>query len=112
MANNISEKVKDYYGRILHNNRDLKTDACCSVDAPPEFVKDILTEIDDEIMNLMNKRMQLSDSIGHYKKRNNIAVLQPDRWNEILERAIAKGQAKDLSARFVEAFLKAIPSLA
>ncbi|NET36772.1 MAG: bifunctional 3-deoxy-7-phosphoheptulonate synthase/chorismate mutase type II [Cyanothece sp. SIO1E1] len=67
-----------------------------------------IDEIDEEIMNMMVKRMQLSDSIGQYKKRNNIAVLQPDRWNEILERAVAQGKAKDLSPQFVEALLKAV----
>ena len=29
--------------------------------------------------------MALADDIGRYKKRNNIAILQSSRWNEILE---------------------------
>ncbi len=67
-----------------------------------------IDEIDEEIMNLMSKRMAFSDSIGQYKKRNNIAVLQTDRWNEILDRAVSKGKAQDLSPNFVEALLKAV----
>lgn len=67
-----------------------------------------IDEIDEEIMNLMGKRMQLADSIGHYKKRNNIAVLQPDRWNEILDRAVVKGKAQGLSSAFIESLLKAV----
>ena len=44
------EIVKDYYGQELETNRDLKTSACCSLDAIPEAHKQILSQIEDEIM--------------------------------------------------------------
>ncbi len=67
-----------------------------------------IDEIDDELLNLLGKRMELADSIGRYKKRNNIAILQPQRWSEILESAIAKGALKGLSPEFMESILRAI----
>jgi len=67
-----------------------------------------IDEIDEELMNLLGARMKLSDSIGKYKKRNNIAILQSSRWNAILEKAIAKGTSLGLSEEFVSVFLKAI----
>jgi len=67
-----------------------------------------IDEIDEELMNLLGARMKLSDSIGEYKKRNNIAILQSNRWNAILEKAIAQGTALGLSEEFVSVFLKAI----
>ena len=64
--------------------------------------------IDNELLDLLGKRMQIADNIGLYKKRNNIAILQPARWSEILETATAKGKVRGLSEEFIGTFLKAI----
>lgn len=45
------ESVKEYYGRILKNSVDLKTNACCSTDALPVHIKSILKQIDDEVIS-------------------------------------------------------------
>lgn len=80
----------------------------------PEFVDSIehlrheIDEIDEELLNLLGRRMNLADDIGRYKKRNNIAILQSDRWAEILERAVVKGKLKGLSKDFISVILKAI----
>lgn len=67
-----------------------------------------IDEVDNELMNLYNKRMNLSENIGKYKKKNNISILQSSRWNEILEHSIAKGREKGLSDGFVTQVLTAI----
>ena len=45
------ETVKDYYGKTLKSNGDLKTNACCSYDSLPKTQRKILDLIDDEILN-------------------------------------------------------------
>lgn len=67
-----------------------------------------IDEIDDEIMNMMSARMELANKIGEYKKENNISILQPVRWNEILENAVEKGAEKGLSEEFVSGLLKVV----
>lgn len=67
-----------------------------------------IDELDNELLNLLARRMQIAEGIGLYKKRNNIAILQTDRWNEILQKATAKGSSKGLSEPFVSVILKAI----
>ncbi|MBI4644997.1 MAG: MIP family channel protein [Deltaproteobacteria bacterium] len=42
--------IKDYYGKILKSKKDLKTDACCSPDSFPEYLRKIMEKIDDEII--------------------------------------------------------------
>lgn len=45
------EQVKEYYGRTLQSNRDLKTNACCTAgDAMPAYLRPILKQIDPEII--------------------------------------------------------------
>lgn len=67
-----------------------------------------IDEIDNDLLNMLARRMTLSDEIGEYKKRNNIAILQTDRWNEILETTTAKGRSMGLSDDFVKQILRAI----
>ncbi len=73
-----------------------------------EDMRHQIDEIDNELLNLLGKRMQIADGIGLYKKKKNIAILQPARWSEILEHAVKKGAKKGLSKAFISSILKAI----
>ncbi|MGB3344869.1 MAG: bifunctional 3-deoxy-7-phosphoheptulonate synthase/chorismate mutase type II [Aequorivita sp.] len=64
--------------------------------------------IDDQIMDLLGKRMKIVDNIGVLKKSNNVAILQVKRWNEILNRMILEGEENRLSEEFVLKIYKAI----
>lgn len=67
-----------------------------------------IDEIDEDLMNMLSRRMSLAEKIGEYKKRKNIAILQSDRWQEILSKSTEMGQEKGLSKEFVSVVLKAI----
>ena len=47
---NIQDNVKDYYGKVLQSSADLKTDACCTVEGMPEYLKPVLANIHPEVM--------------------------------------------------------------
>ena len=64
--------------------------------------------IDNELLELLKKRMSLSDEIGHLKKANNVAILQNTRWHEILGKMILEGEQYGLSEEFVIKIFKAI----
>ncbi|MDD3004187.1 bifunctional 3-deoxy-7-phosphoheptulonate synthase/chorismate mutase type II [Flavobacterium sp.] len=63
---------------------------------------------DDKLLEIMGQRMKLSQAIGLLKKENDIAVLQNQRWIEILERMKTMGLQRGLSEEFIENFFKAI----
>lgn len=48
---NIHESVKDYYGKQLKSSQDLKTNACCPLEEPPQYIKDALKNVHDEVMS-------------------------------------------------------------
>jgi len=76
-----------------------------------ENIEDLRSQIDvidRELIQMLANRMQISDLIGKYKKKNNISVLQPARWNEILEKTMEQAKPLELSEEFVEKILKAI----
>lgn len=43
------ESVKEYYGKTLKTNQDLQTSACCTADAMPLYLRDILKMVHDEV---------------------------------------------------------------
>ncbi len=44
------ERVQDYYSKRVQRNSDLKTNACCTSDAIPREHREILAQLDDEIL--------------------------------------------------------------
>ena len=64
--------------------------------------------IDNDLVEILGKRMILSDKIGKLKKDKNVAVLQSKRWNEILGKMILEGKDYGLSEEFVLKIFKAI----
>ena len=46
----IHKEVKEYYGKELSTSEDLKTNACCTMEEPPEHIKEALSNIHDEVM--------------------------------------------------------------
>ena len=73
-----------------------------------EHLRHEIDEIDNEMLNILGRRMALAEKIGEYKKRKNIAILQSDRWGEILQKSVDQGKGKGLSEDFVKVILKAI----
>ncbi len=45
----IRKQVEEYYGQILGGSEDLKTNACCAVGAPPQWLARLLENIHDDV---------------------------------------------------------------
>ncbi|MBB6522933.1 methyltransferase domain-containing protein [Pseudoteredinibacter isoporae] len=45
----MREDVKEYYGKTLAGSEDLKTDACCTLEAPPQNIREIQKKIHPEV---------------------------------------------------------------
>ncbi len=65
-------------------------------------------KFDDNLLEILCKRMQVSDRIGMVKKENNITVLQSGRWNQLLTKRIQDGVSRGLSEDFVAKVFRAI----
>lgn len=64
--------------------------------------------LDSNLLDLLGKRMKVAEEIGQVKKEANVAVLQNNRWNEILGRMILEGEKHGLTEEFVLKLFKAI----
>lgn len=64
--------------------------------------------IDHQLLEILSRRMKVSDGIGTLKKSRNVSVLQSKRWNEILGRMILEGEQLGLSEEFILRVFKAV----
>jgi chorismate mutase len=64
--------------------------------------------LDNALVEMLGKRMKIADAIGLLKKKNNVAILQNKRWNEILDKMILEGEENQLSEEFMLRIYKAI----
>ena len=73
-------------------------------------IRCILDEIDDELVQLIARRMRLVEEIGKLKKASNLSVLQMDRWNTVVERALNQARTQGLDENFVRSLFNCIHS--
>ena len=67
-----------------------------------------IDSIDSRILELLAERMGVVEEIGEYKRQHSIAVVQRERFNEVLLAAEARGERMGLPRRFVHAIFTAI----
>ena len=67
-----------------------------------------IDKLDDEVLQLMEHRMSVSEKIGVFKKEHNITILQSSHWNKLLKKRINEGLSKGLSEEFVQKIYSAI----
>jgi len=60
-----------------------------------------IDDIDNQLMEMLSKRMSICREIGHYKREHNMTVLQANRYNEILSKRGAQGTLMGMSTEFV-----------
>jgi chorismate mutase len=93
MLSNLQWRHENMEGATLNEMQQLRTQ---------------IDEVDGQLMQLLGARMKLADAIGQFKKDNNVTILQTNRWNEILEKAIERGSKLGLNKEFVLKYLDAV----
>ena len=67
-----------------------------------------LDDLDEELINVISRRMELVREIGAVKKDKNIAVLQPERFRAMREALSRRAAKNELSPEFISLFLEAV----
>lgn len=97
LSNLISRLVIREYNPSLHNK-----------EAELIKLREKINMLDNELFEILGKRMQTITELGMYKKQNNIKILQPERWQEVVNTCTEKGLKKGLSKEFISLILSAV----
>lgn len=73
-----------------------------------EYLRQQMDSVDAEIVDLLARRMELSEKIGLVKKECNMTAYQPERWREIVETRGAQAEKHGLSLEFIVALYEQI----
>ncbi|MBD5356005.1 MAG: bifunctional 3-deoxy-7-phosphoheptulonate synthase/chorismate mutase type II [Bacteroides sp.] len=67
-----------------------------------------IDKIDSELLELYNKRMEISREIGRYKKEHSMPVVQESRYDDLIRSRVAAAVQMGMSADFMKTVLQAI----
>ncbi len=99
------EVLSEMLSSLIWRKEDVSSDAFHGI---MEKLRQQINQLDDELLQIIGQRMKVAESIGEYKKNNNVTILQTNRWNEILERAYKKGDKLGLSKEFITSYFDAV----
>ena len=67
-----------------------------------------IDDCDHELLAVLARRMSVSREIGKFKKSNNLRVMQPQRYQDMLKNRLAEGESLALDPDFVRRVMQAI----
>ena len=91
----VTPEVLDYIlGLLIIRDEHVTTESI-------QQLRKQIDSLDNQLMELLAKRMEVCREIGRYKKEHNMTVLQTSRYNEILEKRGVQGSLTGMSPDFV-----------
>ncbi|MBK9284510.1 MAG: bifunctional 3-deoxy-7-phosphoheptulonate synthase/chorismate mutase type II [Sphingobacteriaceae bacterium] len=65
-------------------------------------LRNLIDEVDEEILEAIGKRNEIIGKIGKFKKENNVTIFQLERWQEILRTRAALARKIGISPAHIE----------
>ncbi len=73
-----------------------------------EELRCLIQKLDNELLELLAKRMAVSTQIGEYKRDNNVTILQVTHWKKLIERSLSNADAMGLPKDFIKGLYQLI----
>ena len=67
-----------------------------------ELLRGKIDQTDAEIVSLLAQRMEIVKQLSEVKHRNNMSILQIDRWKDILQSRMQQADKLHLNSDFVK----------
>jgi len=73
-----------------------------------EKLRSEIDKLDQEMIEILARRMNVVGEIGKYKKMNRITILQLKRWRQVIHERVRAGEELGLSREFLMKLLQAL----
>lgn len=67
-----------------------------------------LDELDSQLVEILARRMEIVKRIGAYKHLNNLAILQPQRYQSVSDSVASEAAAKGMDEKFIRSVFETI----
>lgn len=98
------DTLNELLQKVNWRNASLNT----SVQDKLKMLREQISILDDEIIQVLGARMKVAEEIGMLKKENNMPILQISRFQELINENRSKGLRHGLSEEFIIQLLDAI----
>jgi len=75
-------------------------------------LREEINEVDEQLVKILAKRMDIVKEIGKLKKENNLSALDEKRWQEVLERALENAEKHTVSEDLIKKIYEKIHATA
>lgn len=99
------ERLGEMLDKIIWRKEDVPSE---SYHLALDKLREQINHVDDEIIQLLGRRMKVAEQIGEYKRNNNVTILQTNRWNQLMERAFKSSEKVGLSREFITKYMDAV----
>lgn len=101
-AQQVTPEVLDFILSTL-----VLRDSTCTTESLQQLRKQI-DELDNELLEVLNKRMRVSCEIGQFKKEHRMPVLQAGRYDDLMSNRVKLAEEMGMSGDFMRKILAAI----
>ena len=98
----VTRDALDYILNMLVNRETTQTTEKVSE------LRHQIDQLDNQLLELLAKRMRVSREIGQYKKEHSMPVLQTNRYDEILQKRMTQAVELGMGADFMKEIMQAI----
>ena len=74
----------------------------------PERLRRQIDDCDHELLATLARRMSVSREIGRFKKAHNMRVVQPQRYQAVIDNRLDEGERLSLDREFIKRIMQAI----
>ncbi len=67
-----------------------------------------IDQLDHQLIEILSKRMDISREIGEYKHKHKMAIVQPNRYNDVIDSRLEAAKQAGLGEKFMRNILSNI----
>lgn len=79
-----------------------------SVASVLQQMREEVSHIDEQLFEVLSRRMKLSEKVGQFKRQNNITILQQEHWAKVIAQHLSKSEEYNLTEQFIRQLMDAI----
>ncbi|MBS3807647.1 MAG: bifunctional 3-deoxy-7-phosphoheptulonate synthase/chorismate mutase type II [Bacteroidales bacterium] len=73
-----------------------------------ESLRSRIDSLDEALLDIVAKRMRISQEIGNVKQQHHMGIFQRERWQKMISKRIARGRQRGISRELIETVFESI----
>jgi chorismate mutase len=104
------QQVKPFHLKEIIDDLNIRTSSIDNLEFQNklEELRNLIQKLDNDLLEILSKRMSVSSQIGEYKRDNNVTILQVAHWKQLIEDSLNTGNILGLHENFIKGLFQLI----